>query len=409
MKIKIISLTLSGLLLVFGFQNCGKNGFSSNQVSFSVVPDLPEIAALVYGSDARDREYLRKKIEGYDPPTLNEILNQWRRISAGYVYNSVSSIDHEALDTSQYGCVTEILSTGLWAVNEGGVKPSFDAYCISQAWFSALSWQFSDNRLKHATNSSNFNGFISNVKLDRYRHQAILTSLNHDDDYIAIIIAAKVDDQGAIHTLSAERTQSPEKNWYLAYKMFPKNAPYNSPAKVFKNFGEIAIGQSNTNDNGNTTENEAKGDGKGWSGRKTLVKIERDGNLITAHTSDWGASTSLDSSLVVVPGSKIEIDLADAALGLEIFQGEQHYGYGIRSQAQSQIYNVQFSPLNAEQYVYDLMNDLVYEYNSTTGGYDLRPGLSAYAMLGTPRKVGNYETQRVYRITQNKEHTEVVE
>lgn len=396
----VVSVVLIGFaaITVMTSQNCSKVDFGASDflVETSTADDLiPESKALVYGGDAEDQRLLAAKLAGYRAPALNEILNNWRRISGSTLYNSVNEI--VVADQDNSFCATTLdPTTGEWAatIDPSGAKlaPGSSGQCIDLPWFAAMSWSYlPTNRLHHATNSGNFNGFISTLKFDQYKHQTTVTSAGTDDDAIAVIIASTIDGAGVVHTLSAVRSHggaiSGGKNWFVAYLI---------GNKVAKVIGAQVFDVLNIN--GGTT-----GDAKGWNGRKSLISVERNGDSISAKTSLWQTD---DSKLAIDPTSEIKVDLSDSSLGLQIFRGEQSYGYGILSQQGSEFYDTSFAAVHDDRYVYDLATDRVFE-QQLNGSYALLPGASAYAMLKPPIRVGNIETQRKYRLYTNRTYKQV--
>lgn len=375
-------------------QNCAKVDFAAlpnEPLALQSLEILPETQALVYGDSNVERQLLAEKIAGYQAPSLGDVFNNWRRISGGTVYNSVSAIKISEQPNSY--CLTELLASGLWknATNPAGksISPSTASECIDLVWFASVSWAIlPDGRLHNASNSGNFNGFISGLKFDHFTHQAVLSSVSTDDDEIALIIATVKDMDGKWHTLSASRTQGgytvqapgEKGNWRIVHR---------KENEVVGIFGEKRIGSLNTNGSN------SPGDGKGWNSRSTLVRVDRNGNRIRALTSDWGQEMDKAAHLPLVQNSLIEIDLDDESLGLSLFKGPAYIGYGIQSQPSSRFSDIKFGVLHDERYVFDLRENKVYEQNSD-GTYGLRSELDVFEFLGVPRKVSNVETQLQY-------------
>lgn len=331
---------------------------------------------------------MAQKIAGYPAPGLDVIFNQWQRISGGSLFPTPQSI---VSDADHMYCFTGLDSSGNWKNGKDAtgktINPGTYDGCINYAPLAAASWSYQQNpgRLRNAANGGNFNGFISAVKYNHYTNEAVLTSTDIDDDAIEVIIAAVIDNSGAIYTLSAARTQgglSPVKGFGIVYR---KN---NAVQKVF---GERSVGATNCY---NGPADCVKGDGKGWNGRMSKVRVERTGDMVQASASVWGLS---DTNLALDAGSAITLDLADPANGLEIFKGAQYYGYGTLSQRGAEFRDVVFNSFADVEYVYDLLNDLTYKANSS-GGYSLLPGVKAFDQLGYPMIVDNPETQKEFRL-----------
>lgn len=391
------SLRLSLVLVSFSLIHCSRVDFSEAPIDSSSALGLGDRQALVYGADEQDRRLLAEKIAGYAAPGFSEIFANWRRIAGAKLYAKVSDIKVSSQPHSY--CYTKILATGYWQETThpstgAVVKPSADKDCIAQPWFSALSWSLTGGRLAHASNSGNFNGFISGVKFDNYVSQAVVTSASTDDDEIAMIMAVAVDGSGRIHSLAAARSQGgytsdlgvpgTSRNWRVSYRI--NNV-------LTKTYGERAIDIVHKS-KGSSVDGNGEGDTRGWNGRSSLIRIEREGDVLRAYTSMWGTSTSAVASLPVVPASKIELDLGREP-ALAVFRGAQYVGYGMQSQPLTQFYGMSFTTRSNAQFVYDLVNDWVYE-QQPDGTYKRRADLVASVELGFPRRIANVETQKEY-------------
>lgn len=406
-KFGIISSVVA-LILILTMQNCAQNSMSfedlsslaetlPEQVEDITPPPLPEgftppnidrytyreDTAYVYGASADDRVALANKIQGYAPPALADIFGKWRRISGNMLYHSTDEVDYTSPANSY--CRTELDQNGNWlraVLNGSNINPGSHETCINSAWFSALSWSLlpSPQRLRHATNSGNFNGFISGVKLDKFHHEAVLTSENADDDEIALILAMVHDANGDIHTLSVARSNggyvSTNMNWYFRYRKNNENVlTFAGPA--------VDIIHVNKSDPGKD----------GWRGKATRVIAVRQGDVITAHASLWGG---VADALPVEAGSEIVLNLNEHP-ELAIFKGKQYYGYGIQSQLGSEFRDIRFKALEEVEFIYDLVTDAVYQLQAN-GTYALRGDLIAKVSLGYPVIVGNPETQKEFKI-----------
>jgi len=394
-------LSLSGIMVFM--QNCGQDVTFKEGVAESVITPqsseptpvsevvaeqtLPQKQALAYGADAQDRQLLADKIAGYQAPGMQEIFNRWRRISGSTTYKTGADIIPDAAISY---CYTGIDANGKWmqGTNTAGKKidPTYETACISSDSFCAASWTYlmASNRLRNASNADRFTGFVSAIKFDNYVNQATVTSADNDDDTIALIIAAKIDIDGTIHTLSAARTQggvvaAPQKGWAVVYRK--NNA-------VIKVFGEKVVGGTNANHGGDN------GDKKGWSGRTSRIRVERTGNKIEAYASEWG---TIANTPAVLASSKIALDFDDATLGLTMFQGAQYYGYGMQSQAGAEFVDIEFTTTTDQKVLFDLVNDVIYDQQSN-GRYTARANAKAFDVLGFPSLVSNTETQKQFHL-----------
>ncbi len=388
------------------FLSCGQSGGNAPDALSTPPPSTPvggtpniptdgtSFFALTYGSSAQDRQFLADRIAGYQAPGLSEVFSNWRRIAGGNLYNTPSEI----VQTPIY-CFTGFDANQNWLPgtnpnNGQAITPGTFSNCVNSNDFVSASWSFikSPDRLYNAANGTSFNGFISGLKFVNFSLESEISSTNTDDDGIGLIIAANIDSSHVIHTLTALRSQGgvvPTQGWGIVYRQ--NNT-------IINTFGAISIGGVNTNG--------SQGDRLGWNGRRSLVRVERADNLITAYTSNWRTS---GTTLALDQASKIEIDLSNVSNNLSIFQGEQYYGYGTISQLGANFSRIALTTPNAESdptYIYDLLNNLVYNKLSA-GGYVLVNGSAAYTTIGFPKRVKNTETQKEFVINSASSYTEL--
>ena len=143
-----------------------------------------------------------------------------------------------------------------------------------------------------------------------------------------------------------------------------------------------------------------------WSSRRSLIRVEREGDIVKAYASQWGTG---NNPLTIDPASEITIDLSDPALNLSVFQGEQSYGYGAISQVGASFAEIVFTAPNIQsdpEYIYDLANNQIYQKNSGGIGYVL-VGSGALQSIGFPKRVKNFETQRQFQINSATSFTEL--
>jgi hypothetical protein len=401
-KFKILIAAVIGLS-IFSIMSCGKGGGNAPSEASSLTPITPtnppselptdgdSFFALVYGSSASDRTFLDNKINGYQPPSIAEILNSWRRIAAGTIYNDISSVPQ----TPSY-CFSGFDSNYNWnpAVSNGTtVNPGTFNECVNSNVHTSNAWNYIANpdRLYNASNASSFIGFLSGLQFKEFNLEAVVSSADTDDDAIGLIIASTVV-SGNVHTLTALRTQGgqqPTLGWAIVHR---------TNNTITRIFGEKSVG--GTNRNGST------GDRLGWNGRNTRIRVERADNIIRAYASTWGTGGVAGA---VDPASEIVIDLSDTANNLTQFQTPQYYGYGTISQLGATFAEINFTTPTATadpSYIYDLANNSVYIKN-VSGGYTLMNGVEAYSTIGFPKKVKNTETQKEFMINSATSYTEL--
>jgi hypothetical protein len=389
------SYSLLALVFILPFQNCGEQGLEFAQQS----TDIKYV--LVYGDSDSDQGLLANKSQGYARPTLNNIFNQWSRISGKMSYQKASNIIPE---NDFLYCYTRLDENGVW---ESAIDPATGkkitpgvSDCANSQPFAAASWSYlsSADTLICAANAGAFVGFVSAVPFEKYENQATLTSKTQDDDTIGLIIATVKDVDGNIHTLSAVRTHggmAPAKDWGFTYSINGVGIEIyrnSSVGGVFKNLKVKIPGV----------------DSYGWNGRKTIVKVTRDKDQITAYASTW----FLDGDILpeLDPMSKIEINLSNPEfLGkLDVFKGVQKYGYGSHSQAGASFQNIVFNTLVEAQYLYDLKNKKVYKLiEDGSGRYEVIRSADFFKMLGRNLHVINPETQKAFFIWNDGKYKEV--
>ena len=410
-------------------------------VAFIVGNDInegsEELNALVYGNAAEDRIYLQNKLAGYAPPGMSEIFAKWGRFSGKEWYKDAKDI---VTDPNLKFCNSGIdATTGFFnlAIDPAKPKiesgklvtdnkrcldatfaksycanPSTDSRCVGSAPLVASSWSLKKDpdRIFCGTNAGQLTGFVSPNNFEYYRHEANLTSANADDDTIGIVMAYVRDSSGNNHVLAAVRTQGGNRpsveGWGVVYYLNGAVQKVVSAKKV----GSVPTNQNiayKKNADGSyyidpTTKAKVQtsgtGDYGGWSNRMSKVQVIRQGSVFTAKASQW---ETYESSLVLDDSSLLTVDVSDAKNGLEIFKGARPYGYLSYSQLGSEYRGVVFSTGAAETYVYDLVNKIVYEKQSS-GVYKARTDLDAFTHIGAPRKVGNPDTGKIFQLYADK-------
>jgi hypothetical protein len=390
---RFLGLSSIFFILVITMQNCSNHMMSDLAFSYS----LGSSTALVYGDSAEDQKFLQDKLNRYSPPAIKDIYNEWKMISGPVLFDSILKVDSK--NQANAYCKTSKNAAGDWVtgsyVNSAGKTVSINPNTASErtdsasAWFAALSWSYFDDsggRLYNATNSDNFNGFVSNVKADVYTHRATLHSKNGDDDEISIVIAMTRDASGNIHTLSASRSnggytsqdlkdKTKFYSWYFIYKVnntTKRIIPGKDPGIVYKSELKAQNGGS-----------------AGWSGRSTVVEVTRNGDEIRAMSTDWNQA-------MLLPDTEIYVNLANEP-DLAIFKGPHHYGYAIRSQPGSSFSDIKFDIPGLQGTIYDLKTGNVWILGQDNKYY-LDSSKNAFTELGYPTSVGNPETQKRYEI-----------
>lgn len=376
LKIGFKALTVVSFLLAT--HACKNNG---NAPSLAEVDSLYQLA---YGSSTSDRTMLANRIAGNAPPKFAEVITKWKRFSGTTYYPTVASI----VATPSY-CQTSLDGSGMWAPSTSPVADPNTAGACNTASMNSLSWIYltSPDRLFNIQNTSVYNGFFSTLKFDTYISETTVSSVDTDDDAIGVSIAVYVDPVTSdVHTLSAYRTQggfpSPTLGWGILYKL---------NGSVIRTFDNKSVGGTS---------------GSGWNGNNSKIRIERTGDIVKAYASTWSTGTAA----AVDQASLIQLDLADSANGLTMFQGAQSYGYESLSQPHATFSDLSFqTPLaNSDpDYLFDLRDNLVYSKKSSGIGYELVVGQKALDMLGFPKIITNLETQTEFSIISSTSYTEL--
>ena len=357
--------------------------------------ELPTKKALIYGPSSEERVYFQQKLLGYEAPELGEIFNKWPRFAGTKYFLNIDEVDRN--NPLAYCMSEKDSNTGRFTSTtdpEGNPvpDPGSNNVCNASEDFLAMAWSLvgDPSRVICVANSGRVTGFLSPLDFEYYTHEAVLTSTNRDDDRIGIVIAARTDAGGKLHVLEATRTQGgtqPGLGWGILYYVdgvTKKIIDEKSVGGIFKNSGPA-------------------GSNDGWSGKRTLVRVVRDANIIKASTSEWFMAGEIPS---ISEESLIEIDLNDESLGLEFFKGPGAYGYSSFSQYFSEFTDIKFSTGNSGTYLYDLSTSSVYE-RQLEGDFKERTDIDLYTHLGTPRVITNPDTGKKFFLRSDRTYEEV--
>lgn len=225
-------------------------------------------------------------------------------------------------------------------------------------------WTFdtATNSIINTTNSGTTIGVVSPNSYSDYELLVRVTSTERDDDMIGIVIAFHKDPvTGKEYTLSLTRSPGGIQPLYgLVYNFSGFNEPGDQRTLVNGN-GKVKWGN---NKDGNLTSSEAgyTGSNPGWGDmgafQKTgingcLLKVIRNGDTITAYTSQWNNPNVIDES------TKLELNLASNSL-LSVFNGAKQYGLTAMSQARSSWDILSFT--NPQDALYDITTGKGYIY-----------------------------------------------
>lgn len=234
--------------------------------------ELPPLELRLYPNAST----LVNDIDSYVPPTKQQIFNGWDRFTGNNQY---------------------------FPQGVGAVAPASDWY-----------WDAATERAVMPTNTTAVTGFVSDIEVERYRHDVILGCTNgSDNDYIVVILAFKR--EGSV-------------NQYLSLALHTGGDTSVVPYAVFE--GTWGLG------NGNTAlvhAGTAPTLNTNWASNWRRVYIERNGDIFRIQTGNF-------NQMDLLPSTLIEFDLK-AHSRTQKFVGPCKYGYATLSQP-----NSYFEPLS---------------------------------------------------------------
>ena len=249
-------------------------------------------------------------------------------------------------------------------------------------------WYYDESKdtIVQPNNSTSFTGYVSPKSYSNYDITVRLYSSGSDDDQMGLVAAFATDSSGKEHTLSFIR--SPWNNTG-AHKWLCKvdHCVYNLATTTYNQI--ILV------DNTPTTPEPSKSYAWGTTtiGVGTVINITRNGNIITGTCSQFN-STKLD------PNTTITIDLdalSDKYPVLNNFKGSAPWGYASFSQPYSMYENISVS--NPDGYIYDLPNNQVLQFNSTSKSWEAISGVTPLSILGVGRLSFNKKTNKLFYST----------
>lgn len=225
-------------------------------------------------------------------------------------------------------------------------------------------WAFdtTSNAIVNTTNSNTTIGVVSPNSYSNYELIVRVTSTDKDDDMIGIVIAFHKDpESGKEYTLSLVRSPGGIQPLYgIVYNHLGWGGTGDQRTLVDGNrlvkWGNNKEGTLNSSQAGYT------GNNPGWGGMGVyqntnvngcLLKVVRNGDIITTYTSQWNNPNIIDES------TKLEINLASNNL-LSVFNGAKQYGLTSHSQARSSWDILSFT--NPQDALYDITTGKGYIY-----------------------------------------------
>lgn len=293
-------------------------------------------------------------------PSFEEVFNTWKRFA------HLGSVDDYQKDKTLYPNSD---------YNKWTYIPSLDT--VSQP-----------------NNSSAYTGFISPKSYSSYDITVRVYSDNGDDDFIGLVAAFAKDSNGKEHTLSFLRTaRGTGINWtghsWVCLLDFRGESASQRAADGAPGMHIIAnkYNEFSTKDTNWASVNE-----NGASNGGCVINMSRTGNIIKAKCSEFKTSTLISNSEIIV-------DLDDATLltkypNLSLFKGAAPWGYSTFSQANSRYQNISITDPNFM--IFDLYNNKVWSFNSTTKDWDVKEGYTPIDSVGVGRFSYNSITDKLF-------------
>lgn len=304
--------------------------------------EKPEATALIYSSstDANDA------LQSAGTPTQEQIFNEWAVFASMSTTESFYTTKAEAPDTVPYNT---------WVYDSG------------------------TQSIAQTANVSQYTGFVSPEKLNRYELEVTVTSTSTDDDIVGVVAAHYWD--------SASGTNQNLSFIVQCGGVYPSHGPllavknHNTPSAYVVDYS--THDQLFTNSSG----------GNGWNGRRMRLKVTRNENIIRVIATKWDVLNTYD------PASEIIIDL-NGDPQLTPFLGPQSYGFSSRSQADSRYQNITFTGGVNYDFVVDMEAQVVYRYNTITLEWE-STGITVQDLYGYPRQIRNPITGETFYVTEN--------
>ena len=264
------------------------------------------------------------------------------KIDATQISQSAATVQASQLPWSKYRGATN---------NPGRVECTTTAQILADfvEFGPANSWEanpITGQLQSTANDGGNFSGIRSNLNLTTYSLEANLYATtathmlhqNHDNDVIALIAAATIDQDDILHLIVAQRGGQSDGNqhiqslhWGFVHVEIEMDINSGNFVRTKNGKGEvILIG----NDNLNTPQGNWSGPG-GFPGGST-VRIEKTADGVSAFASPLHAVTPQ----IIRTDSVINIDWSSDPVRYDKFRGPTSYGFAAFSQAMASFRNI---------------------------------------------------------------------
>lgn len=279
---------------------------------------------------------------------------------------------------------TEIFNT--WGRSDDNNYYANPSYAVgdSAEWY----FQPSTNTFVQPMNAINYQIIHSPNKFTQYSLETTLASGNPDGDLIGVA-AASVYTDNTVYALvfivqTGGRKHMPAFSATLLdqYTYHTQHFLYATTITGNEFLPQDPIATTAANDNPNY----------GWWNRQVKIRVERNGNIVTAVVSNWNSSTLQEAS-------RLTVDLSTLPGKAKMLAAPSSYGYFSHSQADSKYLNINFQsnelPEQGVVYSNESKTKKVYDgtrWNTSTGFMNDFTG---------KQFIVNERTKEVYKITGN--------
>lgn len=215
-----------------------------------------------------------------------------------------------------------------------------------------------DNSIKSTVNSTSTIGFVSPTKFKDYSFIADVSSTDNDDDYIGLVAAA-VEVDGRLHTLSAVRSGGGNRLWQIMYNYGQTGGRQLMGGSFGMEFPDGVV-----DDTRRATTNNQFGS---WADVPfgARIRVERQGRYIRCYTTNYFRTAN--PSVIYHSAATGIIDL-DSHADFAKFKDGASIGYVCSSQANS-TWKVVEKPKEPKDIV-DARDGVVWRWNLTTNSWE---------------------------------------
>lgn len=292
---------------------------------------------------------------GITPPSFQTIFNSWARFDREHYFAPGET-------TSQLG--TPLAST------------------------EANSWTYdqTNDRVICTVNSVGVTGFISNEKLNWYKHAVTVSSTNGDDDMIGVVIASSLRDNKPIHILAVRTAGGMNPYWAIMVCRNTANNPGVSTPDP-----DVVILADGSNKPGIREGLKTNNANNGWAATGPIrIWVEREGNKIKAWTSQAN-----DATLTRDENTYLEADIGPE--WPEFFNQNNPYGYVCQSQQNSTYSNIVMEGGLNQTVVWDIRTNEPEKYEYTNNVWSQTSG-SIWQELGENTQTFNPRTNKTFQL-----------